>query len=117
MAAAAGAEVLVVADRAGAVVDALVMPYVNDALRMVEEGYATADDVDAAMTLGCGYPIGPIALLEEIGVDVVHGVLRAMHAETGEPELRADPAARPSRPGRPARGRLPSRGFRDYCGR
>ncbi len=79
--------VVEVDDRAGGVIDALVMPYLNDALRMVGEGYATADDVDAAMTLGCGYPLGPIARLDELGLDTACGVLGAMHAESGEPSI------------------------------
>ncbi|MEP6852329.1 MAG: 3-hydroxyacyl-CoA dehydrogenase NAD-binding domain-containing protein [bacterium] len=74
-------------DRAGFVVDALLMPYLNDAVRMLERGYATADDIDAAMRFGCGYPVGPIALLDEIGLDVALSVQRRIHAEIGHAGL------------------------------
>jgi len=50
------------------VVAGLLIPYINDAIRMVEQGYATFDDVDNAMTLGCGYPMGPIAMADLIGL-------------------------------------------------
>jgi 3-hydroxybutyryl-CoA dehydrogenase len=72
-------------DRAGFIVDALRMPYLNDAARMLEAGYADADAIDAAMRYGCGYPIGPIADLDRLGLDRVVEVLRALHAEFREP--------------------------------
>ena len=74
-------------DRAGGVVDALLFPHLNDAVRMIEDGYATADDVDAAMRYGCGYPVGPIAQLELIGLEVVLAGLEAIYAEQREPGL------------------------------
>jgi 3-hydroxybutyryl-CoA dehydrogenase len=73
------------ADRAGFIVDALRMPYLNDAVRMLESGYASADDIDAAMTHGCGYPIGPIADLDRLGLDRAVEVLRALYTEYREP--------------------------------
>ena len=82
-----GAHVLVCGDRAGQVVHALLVPLLNDAVRMVEEGYASADDVDAAMRLGCGFPRGPIEMVDEFGLDAVLGVQRALHRERGEPGL------------------------------
>ncbi|HEX5739950.1 MAG TPA: 3-hydroxybutyryl-CoA dehydrogenase [Pilimelia sp.] len=78
-------------DRAGALVHALLMPYLNDAVKLVEAGYADADDVDHAMTLGCGYPVGPIAFLDHVGLDRARRTLRAMVAETGEPSLAPAP--------------------------
>ncbi|QFG24295.1 3-hydroxyacyl-CoA dehydrogenase [Actinomadura sp. WMMB 499] len=72
-------------DRAGFIVDALRFPYLNDAAAMLGAGYADADAIDAAMTLGCGYPTGPIADLDRLGPDRAVTVLRALHAETREP--------------------------------
>ena len=84
-------EPVVVADRAGFVVNALLFPYLNDAVRMLEASYATADDIDHAMKLGCGYPAGPFELLDEIGPEVVLAGLRALHRETPEPGLAPAP--------------------------
>ncbi|WP_433474120.1 3-hydroxyacyl-CoA dehydrogenase family protein [Spirillospora sp. CA-142024] len=78
-------------DRAGFVVDALRFPYLNDAAAMLGAGYADADSIDAAMTLGCGYPTGPIADLDRLGLDRAVTVLRALHAETREPALAPAP--------------------------
>ncbi|WP_433328053.1 3-hydroxyacyl-CoA dehydrogenase family protein [Spirillospora sp. CA-294931] len=74
-------------DRVGFIVDALRFPYLNDAATMLGAGYADADSIDAAMTLGCGYPAGPIADLDRIGLDRVVEVLDAMAEETREPSL------------------------------
>ena len=57
-------------DRAGFIVNALLFPYLNDAVRMLEANYATADDIDLAMKKGCGYPMGPFELLDVVGLDV-----------------------------------------------
>ncbi|GAA0209132.1 3-hydroxybutyryl-CoA dehydrogenase [Actinomadura nitritigenes] len=73
--------------RAGFIVDALRFPYLNDAAAMLGAGYAGPDAIDAAMTLGCGYPTGPIADLDRLGIDRAVAVLRALHAETREPSL------------------------------
>ncbi|MFD0900923.1 3-hydroxyacyl-CoA dehydrogenase family protein [Actinomadura sediminis] len=78
-------------DRAGFIVDALRFPYLNDAAAMLGAGYADPDAIDAAMTLGCGYPTGPIADLDRLGLDRAVGVLRALHAETREPALAPTP--------------------------
>jgi 3-hydroxybutyryl-CoA dehydrogenase len=78
-------------DRAGFIVDALRFPYMNDAVRMLEAGYADADSIDAAMTLGCGYPAGPIAELDRLGLDRAVDVLRTIYAEAREPALAPSP--------------------------
>ncbi|WP_024936479.1 3-hydroxyacyl-CoA dehydrogenase [Actinomadura welshii] len=78
-------------DRAGFIVDALRFPYLNDAAAMLGAGYADADAIDAAMTLGCGYPTGPIADLDRLGPDRAVAVLRALHAQTREPSLAPAP--------------------------
>ncbi|MEV5704273.1 3-hydroxybutyryl-CoA dehydrogenase [Actinoallomurus sp. NPDC052274] len=72
-------------DRAGFIVDALRVPYLNDAVRMLETGYADADSIDAAMRYGCGYPIGPIADLDRLGLGHAVEVLRALYTEYREP--------------------------------
>ncbi|MDN3351741.1 3-hydroxyacyl-CoA dehydrogenase [Actinomadura sp. DC4] len=79
------------ADRAGFIVDALRVPYLNDAVRLLEAGYADADAIDAAMTYGCGYPIGPIADLDRIGLGHAVEVLRALYAEYREPAFAPAP--------------------------
>jgi 3-hydroxybutyryl-CoA dehydrogenase len=79
------------ADRAGFIVDALRVPYLNDAVRLLEAGYADADAIDAAMTYGCGYPIGPIADLDRIGLDRAIDVLRALYTEYREPAFAPAP--------------------------
>jgi 3-hydroxybutyryl-CoA dehydrogenase len=79
------------ADRAGFIVDALRVPYLADAVRMLESGYADADAIDAAMTYGCGYPIGPIADLDRIGLDHAVEVLRALYTEYREPAFAPPP--------------------------
>jgi 3-hydroxybutyryl-CoA dehydrogenase len=79
------------ADRAGFIVDALRVPYLNDAARMIEAGYADADAIDTAMTYGCGYPIGPIADRDRIGLDHAVEVLRALYTESREPAFAPAP--------------------------
>lgn len=74
-----------VVDRPGFVGGRLVMAYLNRAAAMCGEGYATRDDIDAAMTLGCGLPQGPLRHLDELGLDVAHDTLTALHRRTGDP--------------------------------
>jgi 3-hydroxybutyryl-CoA dehydrogenase len=80
-----GKHAVVCADRAGFVVNALLFPYLNDAVRMVEASYASADDIDYAMKLGCGYPMGPFELLDVIGLDVALAIQRELYLEMREP--------------------------------
>jgi 3-hydroxybutyryl-CoA dehydrogenase len=84
-------EVVRAPDRAGFLVGALLYPHLADAARMVQDGYATAADVDTAMTLGCGYPRGPFALLAAAGPDTVLAGLQAMHAAYGDPAFAPPP--------------------------
>jgi 3-hydroxybutyryl-CoA dehydrogenase len=72
-------------DRAGFIVNRLLFPYLNDAVRMLEEGYASADDIDAVMTLGCNHPVGPLALLDLVGLDVSLQIIRSLHGELLDP--------------------------------
>jgi 3-hydroxybutyryl-CoA dehydrogenase len=76
---------VVCADRSGFVVNALLFPYLNDAVKMLEASYATADDIDYAMKLGCGYPMGPFELLDVVGLDVSLAIQRELYLELREP--------------------------------
>jgi 3-hydroxybutyryl-CoA dehydrogenase len=114
--AALGRTTLVCDDRAGFVVDALLFPYLNDAVRMLEAGYAGVDDIDHAMTLGCGYPTGPFALLDAIGLDVALAVQRALYRESREPGLAPAPLLHHLVTAGHL-GRAAGRGFREHTGR
>ena len=72
---------VVAADRAGFIANALLFGYLNHAVSMVESHYATREDVDAAMRLGCGYPMGPLALLDLIGLDTAYEILDTMYKQ------------------------------------
>ena len=72
-------------DRAGFIVNALLFPYLNDAIKMLEANYASADDIDLAMKKGCGYPMGPFELLDVVGLDVSLAIQRTLYWEFREP--------------------------------
>ena len=72
-------------DRAGFIVNALLFPYLNDAVKMLEANYASADDIDTAMKTGCGYPMGPFELLDVVGLDVSLAIQRTLYQEFREP--------------------------------
>lgn len=72
-------------DRAGFVVNALLFPYLNDAIKMLEANYASADDIDLAMKKGCGYPMGPFELLDLVGLDVALSIQDTLYREFREP--------------------------------
>jgi 3-hydroxybutyryl-CoA dehydrogenase len=78
-------------DRPGCVVDMIVLPHLGDAVRMVDDRYATVDDVEAAMMLGCGYPAGPIAMVEAVGADNLRSGLLHLAAATHLPSLAPSP--------------------------
>ncbi len=82
------------ADRPGLLAGALLFAHVRDAVAMVADGYATPADVDTAMTLGCGYPRGPMRLLAEAGAGKAVDVLSAMHAGYGDPAFAPPPLLR-----------------------
>ena len=86
-----GARAVVCGDRAGFLADALLVPYLNDAVQMLGAQYATADDIDAAMTLGCGYPAGPIETLDALGLDVALAIQQRLYLESREPALAPAP--------------------------
>lgn len=74
-------------DRAGFLMDALLLPHINDAARMLESGYAQAAAIDDAMRLGCGYPAGPLELADSIGLDRVQSGLRSLLHQYRDPEF------------------------------
>jgi 3-hydroxybutyryl-CoA dehydrogenase len=80
-----GKHAVTCADRAGFIVNALLFPYLNDAVRMVQAHYATANDIDAAMKVGCGYPMGPFELLDVVGLDVALAIQTTLYREFREP--------------------------------
>jgi 3-hydroxybutyryl-CoA dehydrogenase len=100
-------------DRAGFVVNALLVPYLLSAIRMVEAGHATAEDIDTGMTLGCAHPMGPLKLADLIGLDTLEAIADSLHAEYAEPMYAAPPLLRRmTAAGR--LGRKTGRGFYDY---
>ncbi len=80
----AGKHAVLCGDRAGFIVNALLFPYLNDAVKMLEEGYATVAEIDTAMKLGCGHPMGPFELIDVVGLDVTLDICRALHTEFRE---------------------------------
>jgi 3-hydroxybutyryl-CoA dehydrogenase len=81
----AGRHPVVCGDRAGFIVNALLFPYLNDAVEMLEANYASADDIDVAMKKGCAYPMGPFELLDVVGLDVSLAIQQTLYREFREP--------------------------------
>jgi len=81
-------------DRAGFVVNVLLIPYLLSAVRLYEEGIATREDIDHGMTLGCGHPMGPLALCDFIGLDVIGGICASLYEEHKRDEYAAPPLLR-----------------------
>jgi 3-hydroxybutyryl-CoA dehydrogenase len=79
-------------DRGAEIARTLLLPYLNHAATMLASGYATRDDIDAAMRFGCGYPVGPLTLIDELGPATVIDGLNALHAQTGDPLHEPAPA-------------------------
>ena len=92
-----------VKDRAGFIVNALLFPYLNNAVRMLENGTATDDDIDTAMKGGCNFPMGPLALLDLVGLDTSLAILDALYDEFRDPNYAAVPVAAAHGGRRPAR--------------
>ncbi len=81
-------------DRAGFIVNALLVPYLLAAARMYESGVATREDIDIGMVSGCNHPMGPLRLMDMIGLDVIAGVAQSLYAEFGEPSYLSPPLLR-----------------------
>ncbi|MFB7368737.1 3-hydroxyacyl-CoA dehydrogenase family protein [Streptomyces sp. NPDC056222] len=103
-------------DRAGFIVNALLFPYLNNAIKMVQEHYATLDDIDAAMKLGGGYPMGPFELLDVVGLDVSLAIEQVLHREFRDPGLAPAPLLE-HLVAAGCLGRKTGRGFREYARR
>ncbi|MFJ6758630.1 MULTISPECIES: 3-hydroxybutyryl-CoA dehydrogenase [unclassified Streptomyces] len=108
-----GKRVVRAQDRAGFVVNALLVPYLLAAVRMAESGIASAEDIDQGMTLGCAHPLGPLALADLIGLDTVQAISRSMYAEYREP-LYAPPPLLARMVDAGLLGRKTGRGFHTY---
>lgn len=102
-------------DRAGFIVNALLIPYILSSIRMFESGFASREDIDQGMVLGCAHPMGPLALADLIGLDTVAAVAESLYEEFKEPHHSAPPVlARMVDAG--LLGRKAGRGFYDYRG-
>ncbi|WP_018571719.1 3-hydroxyacyl-CoA dehydrogenase family protein [Streptomyces sp. PsTaAH-124] len=103
-------------DRAGFIVNALLFPYLNNAIKMVQEHYASLDDIDAAMKLGGGYPMGPFELLDVVGLDVSLAIEKVLHREFRDPGLAPAPLLE-HLVAAGCLGRKTGRGFREHARR
>jgi 3-hydroxybutyryl-CoA dehydrogenase len=108
-----GKDVVEVKDRAGFIVNALLFPYLNNAVRMLEAGTASRDDIDTAMKGGCNFPMGPLALLDLVGLDTSLSILDALYEEFRDPNYAAMPLLRRMVTAGHL-GRKSGRGFYDY---
>jgi 3-hydroxybutyryl-CoA dehydrogenase len=83
-----------VKDQAGFIVNALLFPYLNNAIRLHDQGVSTKEGIDAAMKGGCGFPMGPFALLDLVGLDTSLAILDALYKEHKDPNYAAMPSLR-----------------------
>ncbi len=108
-----GKTVVDVRDQAGFIVNALLFPYLNNAVKLLDAGVASRDDIDAAMKGGCNFPMGPLELLDLVGLDTSLAILEALYAEFNDPNYAPVPLLRrmvsAERYGRKSR-----KGFYDY---
>ena len=100
-------------DRAGFIVNALLIPYILSAVRMLESGYASAEDIDLGMVEGCAHPMGPLRLADLIGLDTTSAVAESLYTEFKEP-LYAAPPLLSRMVDAALLGRKAGRGFYDY---
>jgi 3-hydroxybutyryl-CoA dehydrogenase len=112
-AAACGKDPVEVKDQAGFVVNALLFPYLNNAVRLLEQGVASKEGIDAAMKGGCGFPMGPFALLDLVGLDTSVAILDALYDEYRDPNYATVPLLRRMVTSGQL-GRKTTRGFYDY---
>jgi 3-hydroxybutyryl-CoA dehydrogenase len=108
-----GKDAIEVTDRAGFVVNALLFPYLNNAVRMLENGTASREDIDTAMQGGCNFPMGPLALLDLVGLDTSVAILDALYEEFRDPNYAAVPTLR-RMVAAGHLGRKSKRGFYEY---
>jgi len=110
---ACGKTPVLVKDQAGFIVNALLFPYLNNAVRLLESGVATKEDIDTAMKGGCGFPMGPFALLDLVGLDTSVAILDALYDEFRDPNYAAVPLLRRMVTAEQL-GRKTRHGFYDY---
>ncbi len=110
---ACGKSAVQVKDQAGFIVNALLFPYLNNAVRLLENGTASAEDIDAAMKGGCNFPMGPLALLDLVGLDTSLAILDALYEEFKDPNYAAVPVLR-RMVSAGTLGRKSGAGFYDY---
>ena len=110
-----GKRVIVAQDRGGFIVNLLLIPFLNSAVRLYESGFATKDDIDEGMKLGCGHPMGPLQLLDYIGLDTVLFVCDALYAEYAIRDYAAPPLLK-RMVAAGYLGRKSGRGFYEYEG-
>ena len=108
-----GKQVVEVKDQAGFIVNALLFPYLNNAVRLLENGVASRDDIDTAMKGGCNFPMGPLALLDLVGLDTSLAIIDALYDEFRDPNYAAVPLLRRMVAAEQL-GRKTGRGFYDY---
>lgn len=104
---------IIVGDSPGFIVNRLLIPYLLDAVRASEAGLGTAEDIDVAMRLGAGHPMGPFSLIDLIGADVVCSIAQSLHLALGEERFRP-PASLTSMLEKGQLGRKTGRGFYEY---
>ncbi|MEA2568979.1 MAG: 3-hydroxybutyryl-CoA dehydrogenase [Acidobacteriota bacterium] len=110
-----GKEAVSCRDNSGFIVNRLLVPYILDAIRAYEEGVGSIEDIDKAMVLGCGYPMGPFTLLDFVGLDTTYYITDVMYAEYQEKRFASPPLLRKMvMAGR--FGRKTGAGFYDYAG-
>jgi 3-hydroxybutyryl-CoA dehydrogenase len=110
---AVGKTPVVVKDQAGFIVNALLFPYLNNAVRLLESGVASRDDIDEAMKRGCNFPMGPLALLDLVGLDTSLAILEALYEEYKDPNYAPVPLLK-RMVAAEMLGRKSGRGFYDY---
>lgn len=86
-----GKQPVIVKDQAGFIVNALLFPYLNNAITLYENGVASMEDIDTAMKAGCGFPMGPLALLDLVGLDTSLSILEALYEEFRDPNYAPAP--------------------------
>jgi 3-hydroxybutyryl-CoA dehydrogenase len=109
-----GKNPVLVRDQAGFIVNALLFPYLNNAVKLYDAGVATREDIDAAMQGGCNFPMGPLALLDLVGLDTSLAILEALYAEFKDPNYAPAPLLK-RMVSAERLGRKSGQGFFDYA--
>lgn len=108
-----GKQVITAQDRSGFVVNALLIPFLIDAIRMFESGFASKEGIDQGMVLGCAHPLGPLRLADLIGLDTVMAIAESMYEEFKQPQHNPPPLLRRMVDAK-LLGRKSGRGFYEY---